>query len=138
MHVLYVTRPYWTRHGEGPFVENQEQDMNWVRIKDETNTPNQFQGSMRTGLLDVHTLAGAVQTDMARSRSFVGNGNRFGLALTCLDQVQETEVPVTLGRKTQAPFETSNLAALLHSETELPVEVKSFGPTAEDVMFTFV
>lgn len=44
----YVTRSYLTKHGEGPFPE----ETPGMSFPDGTNTPNEYQGSLRFGALD--------------------------------------------------------------------------------------
>jgi adenylosuccinate synthase len=44
----YISRTYLTRHGAGPFPEQNDSLM----FKDETNIPNGYQGSLRFGSFD--------------------------------------------------------------------------------------
>ena len=44
----YISRTYFTRHGAGPFPEED----NNISFKDETNIPNGYQGSLKFGKID--------------------------------------------------------------------------------------
>lgn len=63
IEVCYVTRSYLTRHGEGP-LENEcsKEDINPL-IKDNTNEPNEFQGSIRYGKFDLDKFKQRIDYD---------------------------------------------------------------------------
>ncbi len=85
IEVHYVTRCYFTRHGNGPFVE----DVNFPQIYDPCNQPNPWQGTMRFGCLDGDILLNALLVD---SKLLVERGFtniQFNLNITCLDQMNE-------------------------------------------------
>ena len=89
---IYITRSYLTRHGAGPFPE-EDTDLNF---EDKTNTPNTWQGNLRYGRLDVKELNKRIKEDLDGT---VGGS----LAVTCLDQhpnlmlfLQEADYPVCL------------------------------------------
>ena len=48
--VYYITRAYFTRHGNGPFP-TETKDKPYPRIVDTTNITNKYQGILRFGLL---------------------------------------------------------------------------------------
>ena len=50
--IFYVSRAYLTRHGDGPF---HEEDIS-VSFPDKTNMPNEYQGSLRFGLINESTF----------------------------------------------------------------------------------
>lgn len=52
IEVCYVTRSYFTRHGEGRFPTQCDKSEINKGIVDLTNAPNKFQGSIRYGLFD--------------------------------------------------------------------------------------
>lgn len=57
--VYYVSRTYMTRHGAGNFTESDA--YSWV--KDETNQPNPWQGTMRFGDLDFDKIKEVIDKD---------------------------------------------------------------------------
>lgn len=80
--IVYVTRSYKTRHGAGPFPEEESAMPN---MDDETNIPNAHQGTMRFGLLNVNRLVQAIDKDMDNPM-FKGFEFTPSVAVTCLDQ----------------------------------------------------
>lgn len=63
--VCYVTRSYLTRHGIGPLEEAvQKKDIN-VNMRDKTNVPNEFQGSLRYGYLGDKDQQERIRNDFA-------------------------------------------------------------------------
>lgn len=89
----YVTRPYLTRHGAGPFPECDPM----IRHTDPTNAPNEFQGSMRFGNLNIDELRQRIEEDHKKSAIHIGGG---GIAITCLDQVEDPQKTIDLCRDT--------------------------------------
>lgn len=78
LDVTHCTRAYATRHGAGPFPRE-----GGPHYPDPTNVPNEWQGTLRFGLLDVDLLAEAVAADVAACPLPVSRR----VAVTCLDQV---------------------------------------------------
>lgn len=75
----YVSRTYLTRHGAGPLPGEDPK----LRYDDNTNIPNNWQGSMRFAPLDTRKLLDRCIADN-------GVGNRFKLVLTHCDQLAPT------------------------------------------------
>lgn len=92
LRVLYVTRPYLTRHGAGP-LPFELPGAPYPGIQDPTNVPNPHQGTIRYAWLDVDALATRIKKDLgAESRI------RAGIALTCGDQMPELFSVVSGGK----------------------------------------
>lgn len=101
--VYYVTRPYLTRHGEGPLLGELEGPP-FERIRDETNVPNMFQGSIRFAHLDIIGMTETIQRDLLGYRDRYDIRPR--LSITCVDQVPEY-FPVNIGdRKVRTNIES--------------------------------
>lgn len=64
--LFYVSRSYMTRHGNGPM--DKEVKKEWINpdIVDLTNQPNEWQGTLRYGLLDVDKLNTRIIRDAAQ------------------------------------------------------------------------
>lgn len=82
--IMYVTRPYVTRHGAGPL------DREWGTeppycVADATNTPNEWQGTIRYAPLNLDMLREYANGDFYRARRDV----RGHLMLTCLDHLDD-------------------------------------------------
>lgn len=84
VETYYVTRCYKTRHGDGPFPEEAELPFNVI---DNTNKPNNYQGSLRFGTLNVHQLLQDIDVDWQQAPV---NFGRKKLMVTCMDQVDNT------------------------------------------------
>ena len=87
-HVYYVTRCYATRHGSGPLPHDQGTDVMYPGIVDPNNVHNEFQGSIRYGILDLDELFKRINEDLEYFDTFnVPKQNVIKhLAVTCLDQ----------------------------------------------------
>lgn len=74
IEVCYVTRPYLTRHGKGElYDECSIYDIpSEIDIVDNTNITNQFQGSLRYGILDYEKLNLRIWRDFYKWSRFKG------------------------------------------------------------------
>jgi adenylosuccinate synthase len=85
LDVFYVTRPYLTRHGEGP-LEHELSGKPTPLVEDKTNIPNEWQGSLRFAPLDL----GVLQESIVLERGKVpGVGLREFVVLTCMDHMEQ-------------------------------------------------
>lgn len=84
VRAIYVTRTYMTRHGAGPFPTERPD----VSFDDPTNAPNEWQGSLRFGELDLNLIAESISRDL-----FDAHGLNVlpTLAMTCLDQLTKAD-----------------------------------------------
>lgn len=80
IEACYITRAYMTRHGAGPFPT---EDVS-LRYEDPTNVPNEFQGSIRFGHLDIDLFSESIKNDAKNANGIEVHRT---LAVTCLDQV---------------------------------------------------
>ena len=101
VEVIYVTRSYLTRHGEG-IMEN-ELSSSDVRkmlpciLTDRTNIENCFQGSLRYGILDEKKLADRVVTDFGKSASARNNAYRCSVMMTHLNEYGNIDTHMLTG-----------------------------------------
>lgn len=87
LEVIYVTRSYMTRHGPGPFP-SEVFNFDWMRFKDSTNVPNEFQGTLRFGTLDLQLLRNTVHNDFFTQAGMNPKIKLLGsIAATHLDQM---------------------------------------------------
>lgn len=87
--VVYVTRPYLTRHGAGPMLAGHEVSPEFVLWdKCETNVPNEYQGTLRYGDLDWGKLFERIAKDLQNKQDF---NPKVKLAVTCSDQIFSLE-----------------------------------------------
>jgi hypothetical protein len=66
--ICYVTRSYMTRHGAGPLTDECPRELLNKEMHDVTNEPNQWQGALRYGLLDIGKLNERVGADFLKNK----------------------------------------------------------------------
>ncbi len=109
INAYYTTRAYLTRHGAGP-LENEVED---PYCEDLTNTPNEWQGTLRFGILEAPFVAQNILNDMKSVDWEVIPT----IAMTCCDHISKAEESVR------------QIAKQVGAHTIL----ESFGPTRKDV-----
>ncbi|RYE38837.1 MAG: hypothetical protein EOP48_26505 [Sphingobacteriales bacterium] len=122
--LVYVTRAYHTRHGNGPFKSANSNKL----LKNtfyEFNEFNSYQGPFKVGYLDLDLLNYSVKCDRQFSKAYQKN-----LFVTCLDQVNPANIPVYIdGRKRFISFEM--IQALVACDLECVHY--SFSPFSSDI-----
>ena len=73
IEVCYVTRTYMTRHGAGRFDSECSKNEINPNIVDLTNVPNEFQGTLRYGKLDLNDLKNRIE------KHFDSNSKRLNI-----------------------------------------------------------
>ena len=66
IELVYVTRSYLTRHGDGPMIGKQitnDKVIDQIKSIESTNVPNQWQGTMRFSTLDWEELLTRIRND---------------------------------------------------------------------------
>lgn len=81
LDVTYVTRTYLTRHGAGPLAGECD-----LTFPDDTNVPNQFQGTLRFAPLNWGEVNNSVSMDLAQARRVFPQISA-DMAVTCADQL---------------------------------------------------
>ena len=85
VEIIYITRPYLTRHGNGYFVKEIEREKLNANF-DETNVYNEFQGYIRYGKLSINKLIERIEKDFSYT-CFKNNTYVKSLAITHLDEM---------------------------------------------------
>ena len=67
-------------------------DRPYPGIVDATNVPNDWQGALRFGWLDLDVLREAIAGDLAEAEQLPGLFLKPRLAVTCLDQISDDRV----------------------------------------------
>lgn len=80
--VYYLSRCYTTRHGAGPLRYTMD-PLPGINFNDPTNSPNEFQGSMRIAPINFYEIDEALRWD---AKSLPENADIFKV-LTCCDQI---------------------------------------------------
>lgn len=128
LHAIYATRWYLTRHGAGPFPTEVAGKPS-PAIVDRTNLPNDWQGTLRFGLLDLERLRGTIQADLIHA---AGMDLETSLALTCLDQMGD-RAEFIAEENTRLHVDPFSAAEILAERTGLEVGLGSWGPVRTDV-----
>lgn len=134
---LYVTRAYATRHGAGPMPHEGEFTPTETDV---TNVHNEWQGTLRYGVLDLNELGERIKADYERglvyAKMFHIEFDRPHLMITCLDQVGEYAEFYWNGKKQRHPKEVFIEAVISHLRLILPITLfgTSVGPSADDVI----
>ena len=106
LDVTYATRAYLTRHGAGP-LPGELPEKPWPDVIDQTNMPNDYQGTLRFAWLDLDLLGRAIAADLSDARRVSEVQVQPRLAVTCLDQAEHGRVTYQQGgRSHQAGWET--------------------------------
>lgn len=94
IEICYITRTYLTRHGAG-HLENEclKEEINSI-MYDKTNVPNEYQDTLRYGLLDIDKLIKRVNKDFKKYES-----------LNCNDKVFKTYLMTHMNEYDINPFE---------------------------------
>jgi adenylosuccinate synthase len=119
----YMTRTYTTRHGAGPLAHEGD-DMAYAEIVDPTNSPNDWQGTIRAAPLDADILASAIRADLSRGN--LATPVRASIGVSCLDQVAHG-LPVYVAGK-RVDVTADHLPGFLTGKCGLPVAFSSHGP----------
>lgn len=85
--VYYCTRPYLTRHGQGPILKGLPCGDLWDLGEDRTNRSNKFQGSVRFAHLDWGMLNARIAKDLAQCKT----KPEVQLSVICADQIHNQE-----------------------------------------------
>ncbi len=126
--VVYVTRPYLTRHGAGPLPN--EQPISLKNNEKETNVTNEFQQHFRYAPFDMQQFIERTNADYRKAvKAYLRQGFTKRLAMTCLDQVTD-HFPVIIGDQVDT---ISDIGALMHHYEAL-FDYKSYGPSSKDVV----
>ena len=84
IEVCYVTRTYMTRHGAGRFDTECNKDKINPNMVDLTNVPNEFQGTLRYGRLDLNDLKNRIKNDYNKNSH--GLNIKKSLAITHMNE----------------------------------------------------
>lgn len=136
LELMYATRPYLSRHGAGPLPGEGE----WpLTVHDETNQPNDWQGTLRFAPLDFRWMHKRICDDLQWMELFREKPKlRFSLGVTCVDQVENTDFPfVSLAGDTRHGLsdflnECGHLMEILANLGEMGRLVTCYGPETSD------
>jgi adenylosuccinate synthase len=93
INVYYVTRPYVTRHGAGPLA-HLAPNPPYVKVQDDTNLPNEWQGPLRYGWLDLPRLVNDINQDANQFKTYPALRHRalINMVITCIDHLDNDRI----------------------------------------------
>lgn len=94
LEIYYISRCYVTRHGRG-MLPTEVKAKPYKNIVDLTNIPNEFQGSLRFGILDIDLLVEGINKDL-QDLKFPA---KINMVFTCFDQLDDLEVKYAFEQK---------------------------------------
>jgi adenylosuccinate synthase len=134
---VYITRCYLTRHGAGP-LEHEKIRFTEQKLFDQTNQPNQWQGTLRYAPLNLVQLEDFIRRDCVRGAEFASRMKieleQPTIAVTCLDQVG-SEISMFGADQELVTIPTENAASYIADTLKLRLSHSSRGPSAADVQF---
>lgn len=84
LEIYYISRCYATRHGRGEFpTETPEKP--YSKIVDLTNVPNEFQETMRFGILDIDIITESIKGDLQN----LNRKANVNIVLTCFSHLDD-------------------------------------------------
>lgn len=102
VEVVYVTRSYLTRHGDGSMENEIAADQLAKKLPgmraDLTNVENRFQGNLRYGMMDVNSLADRIAADFDRCARAAGNRYNSSVMVTHLNEYADIDTESLLQR----------------------------------------
>jgi len=119
VNVMGCIRPYMTRHGAGTFLTYDEKLMSDALNIDVDNPPNEWQGRIRYGALDLNVLS--------YSKSAIG-GKLHNISLSCIDHMKRV-IPVLNDSYCRPDY--IELKRMIE-RTLAPVIISGRGPTHAD------
>lgn len=85
LHIHYATRPYITRHGAGPLI-NELFEKPYPRVVDNTNITNDYQDSLRFSYANFDITKKIIEKDLSHIKN---HSFDYDMSITCLDQMDE-------------------------------------------------
>jgi len=129
LQVYYLTRSYATRHGAGPLL-HETNEKPYKNIIDKTNITNDWQGSLRFGLLDINLLTKNIKKDYDRFRDSYDMSR--SLVLNCFDHIDNGIAKYFLDGKMITETD-DNLIVDLDDHIEPNTFYVSNGPTRQHI-----
>ena len=107
LEIYYISRCYVTRHGRG-MLPTEVNGKPYKNIVDLTNIPNEFQESLRFGILDIDLLLEGINKDL-QDLKFPA---KINMVFTCFDQLDDLEVKYDFQRKEEIVSKKQFLAQI--------------------------
>lgn len=114
LELCYVTRTYYTRHGAGPILNGVDKSVINNEMHDKTNVPNEYQETMKYGLLDLVQIKNQIKNDLPHDRNLT-----VSLAITHINEYNKS---------VESLIESGIADKMYRSETCFSEDIESFNP----------
>lgn len=101
----YVSRTYLTRHGNGPFPEEDKS----ICFVDKTNMPNEWQGSIRFGKLDYKSLYERTNNDFNSFKSIIDPNQYYVIMNKNIMMTHTNEIAIPEDELPNIDFTSDNM-----------------------------
>src|SRR5258706_735207 len=91
LRVIYMMRPYLTRHGAGP-LPGEVKELSGIKVVDETNTTKPWQEHLRFAPFDADIIKFAIDTDLAEARAIDDIKIDPYIGISCVDQGKPSDL----------------------------------------------
>src|SRR5258706_5420093 len=91
LRVIYMMRPYLTRHGAGP-LPGEVEELKGIKVVDETNTTKPWQGHLRFAPFDADIIKFAIDIDLAEARAIDDIKIDPYIGISCVDQGKPSDL----------------------------------------------
>jgi len=91
LRVIYMMRPYLTRHGAGP-LPGEVKELNGIKVVDETNTTKPWQEHLRFAPFDADIIKFAIDIDLAEARNIDAIKIDPYIGISCVDQGKPSDL----------------------------------------------
>lgn len=122
---VYCTRTFLTRHGDGPFTE-ENPFVEKIDVNDATNVTNEYQGRFKIGILDVDKMKSVINADIKAAKAIHGRVNTPIMSVSHLDVFDQTKVKIKVGGKTVEVGHDEFINAM-----PFPVKIMGYGEDSQ-------
>ncbi len=91
LRVIYMMRPYLTRHGAGP-LPGEVKELSGIKVVDETNTTKPWQEHLRFAPFDADIIKFAIDIDLAEARAIDNIKIDPYIGISCVDQGKPSDL----------------------------------------------
>ncbi len=91
LRVIYMMRPYLTRHGAGP-LPGEVKELTGIKVIDETNTTKPWQEHLRFAPFNADIIKFAIDTDLKEARAIDNIKIEPYIGISCVDQGKPSDL----------------------------------------------
>lgn len=124
----FVTRPYFTRHGNGPFPTEDSDMQEEYNLFDKTNQFNLYQKFFRYGHFDVEAFSNRVKKEISKVKQVISDDVYFDVIVTHTNTMPQEEVDEVVTSIQNSLDEVSiAISSNKYSKSDILYKVKYYG-----------